>query len=65
MKNGAAITNGGDTMASFINGINNSATMNTTLIVYLAVGDYVDARTRNATYNVYKNHTWFLGYLIG
>ena len=65
MKNGAGITNGGDTMASFINGINNSATMNTTLIVYLAVGDYVDARTRNATYNVYKNHTWFLGYLIG
>ena len=65
MKNGSAITNGADTIASFVNWTGASQTAVMSLIVYLAVGDYVDARTRNGSLDIYKNHTWFLGYLIG
>ena len=65
MKNGSAITNGADTIASFVTWTGASQTAVMSLIVYLAVGDYVDARTRNGSLDIYKNHTWFLGYLIG
>ena len=65
MKNGSPINNGADTMASFVSLTGASQTAVMSLIVYLAVGDYVDARTRNGSIDIYKNHTWFLGHLIG
>ena len=65
MKNGSAITNGADTMASFVSLTGNTVTAVMSLIVYLAAGDYVDARTRNGSIDIYRNHTWFLGHLIG
>ena len=65
MKNGSALNNGADTMASFVTLAGATVTAVMSLIVYLAAGDYVDARTRNGSIDIYKNHSWFLGYLIG
>jgi hypothetical protein len=64
-KNGTAIDNGVDTCAGFIYGAGTVGTMITTVFVPLAAGDYIEAYTRNGAYSVYKNHSWFIGRLLG
>jgi hypothetical protein len=60
-KNGSGITNSQDGIASFAQDL----TMVLVVALKLSAGDYVEARTRNGSYTVYKNHTYWSGYLIG
>jgi hypothetical protein len=65
-KNGTSIGNSVDTFAGFMyNAAGNTQDMITSLQVQLNSSDYVEVFTRNGAYSVYKNHSWFLGRLVG
>lgn len=61
--NGNVLNNGADTMAGFKNDAGTSSHLN--LILQLNATDYVEAFTRNGSYNVYKNHSFWSGALLG
>ena len=61
--NGSVLNNGADTMAGFKNDAGTSSHLN--LILQLNATDYVEAFTRNGSYQVYKNHSFWSGALLG
>ena len=61
--NGTPAKSGADTMAGFKNDTATSA--HTNLMLSLTANDYVEAFTRNGSYNVYRNHSFWSGALMG
>jgi len=61
--NGTPVRSSVDTLAGFKNDSNQSS--HTPLLVNLTAGDYAEVFTRNGAYAVFRNHSWFLGYLVG
>ena len=65
-KNGSSIGTSGDSFAGFMyNAAGSTQDMITSLQVQLTSGDYIEVFTRNGAYSVYRNHSWFLGRLLG
>ena len=60
--NGSVLNNGADTMAGFKNDSGTSSHLN--LILQLFATDCVEA-VNDGSYNVYKNHSFWSGALLG